>query len=261
MKHHRLLAMLLLGSLLTAGSCGFGAAQERAASGLPDNAAELDALLDRKEYLKLTQMMRGVNQGEIVLLNMNWSRQKMLAGRTAFVNYLYLYDLYRVMGHPSASGLKKTAVMVGLYTYELIHIDGAKCEDRSAPEHRRDQLFSNYPKVWKEVPNFSEADREAMIRTALGLEARTAAGRADDEFLCRDGMAEYSASFKKFGDNAGREVPTPPGGYGKTIVIETDPDYRPAFRKKQEWLPEQEKLRSAMPSMLAKVIEAAGQAK
>jgi hypothetical protein len=223
----------------------------------PANAAELEALLSQKNYPELGQIFRNTNKIDEVVLNINWQRSKVLSGASAFMNFAYIADLDRIgtaLGDVRGVEPKKMAAMILLYTYELILIDGVKCKDVSAPGHRKDQLLTNFPNVVKSIPTFSDEDLDTIIKTAIKIESFTAPRRADDDFLCRGGLAETQAALAKYGNEASREVPTPPGRLGKTMEIRTDPDYKPEFVGKETWEPKQAEFRASMPEILSKLV-------
>jgi hypothetical protein len=225
---------------------------------LPKNTAELDALLSQRNYLGLANVFK-TNKPDEIVLNMNWQKTKMLAGASAFVNFAYVKDLDRIstaLGEVRGAELKKTAVMVLLYTYELTVIDGVKCKDVSAPTHRKDQILLNFPNVAKSIRTFSDEDIDIIVKIALKIEGFTAPRRADDDFLCRNGLAEMRAAFEKYGNDATRDVATPPGHIGTTKEVKNDPDYKPEFLGKEIWAPKQAEFRTSMPDILTKLVSA-----
>lgn len=113
-----------------------------------------------------------------------------------------------------------------LYAYELVAIDGVKCEDERAPAHRLDQLFSTFPYVSKHI---------ASLRNAASLSRSTSPSawgtqHADDDFLCRDGLEQMREAPQKNGDKPLHEERRP-GYVGKTVDVPTNPDYQPKFRE------------------------------
>ena len=140
-----------------------------------------------------------------------------------------------------------------MYTYALILVDGIKCKDVSAPENRKGQLATVFPRVVQFMRSMSATEMTGVVNVAIRMEANTFAARADDDFLCRDGLAAMQAGLARFGDKATREVPTPPGGLGKTKEIMADPDYKPEFLPKSIWEPKQKEIRAGLPDALAKL--------
>jgi hypothetical protein len=224
---------------------------------LPANAAELDALLSQRNYTKLNQIFRDTNKFEDAVLNMNWQRNKVFSGASAFVNFGYIANLDRLgntLGAVKGAEITKTAILMLLYTYELILIDGQKCKDVSAPGHRKDQLLTGFPSLRKSIAALSDEDMDKLVKLAVEMEGLTARSRTDDDYLCRGGMAEMTAALKKYGDNATREVPTPPGGIGKTMEVKTDPDFKPEFLGKEVASPKQAELRAKLPEILKNLV-------
>jgi hypothetical protein len=225
---------------------------------LPANAAELDALLRQKKYLELRQALLRTNRADEVMLNINWEKSKLMGGASAFINFVYAHDLWRVAASlpgGQAAGLKETAVLMLLYAYELIAIDGLKCQDVSAPAHRRDQLLTLYPQTWKHIADLSDDRIAAVVRTALAMENSIAPMRGDDDFLCRDGLDETQEALARNGDKPLAELPTPPGQFGRTKVVPSNPDYKPKFLPKEIWTTKQAEVRAAMPRQLSQLVE------
>lgn len=223
---------------------------------MPPNAAELDALLAQKDYLKLGTILKSAKTADEVLQYMNWQQRKLLSGASAFINFAYIFDLDRV-GHSltdhRALELKKTSAVIWLYAFTLILVDGVKCKDVSAPENRKNQLLTVFPRVVQFMRAIPATELEGLVNIAIKMEVNTASMRVDDDFLCRDGLAAMQAGIAKFGDKATREVPTPPGGVGTTKEIMADPDYKPEFLPKDVWEPKQKEMRAGMLAILAKL--------
>lgn len=224
---------------------------------LPPNAAELDALLGAKNYLEIGKVLKAANTANAVLLDMNWESQKMTAGASAFISFAYAFDLWRLgssLQPPQADELKKTAVMVVLYTYELIDLDGQKCQDVSAPGNRMHQTTMSFPQIIKYGAALPDPDKNIVEQIALKLEQRTAPLRADDDFICRDGLDEIQKGLEKNGDKPLPQLPTQPGMIGKTVGIPQDPTYQAKFVPKDVWLPKQAAERASLPKLLATVL-------
>jgi hypothetical protein len=221
---------------------------------LPANAAELDALLSQRNYVKLNQIFN-TDKFDEATLNMNWQQARLPVGGT-FVALAFIVSLDRIgtaAGDVRGAEVKKTAIMLLLYTYQLILIDGQRCKDVSAPGHRNDQLLTGFPNFKKSIPALSDEEMDKLTKMAIQMEGLTAP-RRDDDYLCRGGMTEIQSGLAKYGDNATREVPTPPGGIGKTMEIKTDPDFKPEFLGKEVWSPKQAELRAKMPDILKNLV-------
>src|SRR5665213_3499485 len=61
---------------------------------LPADAAQLDLLLSQKNYLALGDVLRQAKRAELVVPDLNWERQRMMAGATLFLNFVYAEDLW-----------------------------------------------------------------------------------------------------------------------------------------------------------------------
>jgi hypothetical protein len=225
------------------------------AKALPANAAELDKLLSQREYAKLNQIF-STDKFDDAVLNMNWQQARLPVGGT-FLSIAFMASLDRVstaLGDVRGAETRKTAILLLLYTYELILIDGQRCKDVSAPGHRKDQLLMGFPNFRKSIPALSDEDMDKLLKMAIQMEGLTAPMRNDDDYLCRGGLTEIQAGLKKYGDNSLREVPTPPGGLGKTMEVKTDPDFKPEFLAKDIWLPKQAEFRAKMPDILKNLV-------
>src|SRR3954464_5323609 len=142
--------------------------------------AALDALLETRQYTKLGATIQSAARPEDVTSDLNWLKDKMMSGETAWVTMLYARLLWAVSeGLPpeTQSQLKQTSAMATLYAYAAIQIDGARCGDRSAPAHRSQQLAAWNKEVWSFLASRREADRSTIVRLVPALEKRTAARR------------------------------------------------------------------------------------
>ncbi len=74
-------------------------------------------------------------------------------------------------------------MLITLYAYELIQIDGAKCEDRSAPGHRLDQLIAGRADALRYMKSLPSEVKQKIVDAAITLEKLTSPGRKDDEVI------------------------------------------------------------------------------
>ena len=254
---------LAVAAALACGAVAHPAAAQPAPP-LPPNVAQLETMLAQKHYLELGRILTQTKAANDIVLNMNWERTKMVAGATAFINFNYAYDLWRiaaVLPPEQANSMRETAVMVLLYAYELIVMDGVKCADVSAPGHRQDQIFASFAYIWKHVATLSEQQRAQLVDIAQRLEASTAAKRADDDFLCRDGLDQMRDALARNGNKPLPESSPQPGQIGKTVNVPANPDYQPKFVSKDVWQPKQSALRVELPQRLQQLVQKAGAAK
>jgi hypothetical protein len=238
---------------------------------LPANATALDLLLTNKQYDQLGEALSH-RLGDEMYRNMNWEKDKLLQGASAYISFVYVFDLRLAASVAAlnaerlpnaaisageakrAAELEEDAVLVLLYAFELVAIDGMKCQDVTAPAHRRDQLFQIYADIWRDIAEMPEDRRTRLIAAALDVERRTASLRADDDFLCRNGIEERRAALAKNADPPVTETQQP-SAPGKTVEVLVDPDYQPKFLAPEVSLPKQVEIRAAMPKRLPQMIE------
>src|SRR5208337_4336523 len=148
---------------------------------------------------------------------LHWMKTKLVSSGSYLIALLYARDLWLVgSAVPAADPNKDLRISSGavtLYVYAIITIDGQKCEDRSAPAHRLDQLFQARKETLNYVKALPEDLKTKVINLAVSLEAKTAAARRDDDLVCRDGMAQIRAGLDH---GVKHDAPTPPGQVGKT---------------------------------------------
>lgn len=216
--------------------------------------AALDALLAAKDYKKLGVTIQSVSRPEDLRSDLDWLKDKMMSGETAWATMLYARLLWAASEHyPSATQtqLKQTAAMATLYAYAAIQIDGARCGDRTAPAHRLQQLMAWNPEIWPFIASLPETDRSIVVKLVPLLERHTAVRRdqhGDVEFLCRSGLEETSYNLQHGGS---REVAARPGQIGRQIELYGDGKYKPTERPLAEWKAEAERRRAALPADLA----------
>ena len=216
--------------------------------------AALEAVLATKDYKKLGATILSVSRPEDLRSDLDWLKDKMMSGQTAWVTMLYarlLWSASENLAPETQSQLKQTAAMATLYAYAAIQIDGERCGDRSAPAHRLQQLMAWNPDIWPFIGSLPEADRSMIVKLVPLLERRTAARRdeqGDVEFLCRSGLEETSYNLQHGGS---REVAARPGQIGRQIELYGDGKYKPSERPLAEWKAEAERRRTALPGTIA----------
>jgi hypothetical protein len=216
----------------------------------PPNADQLNDRLKANDYLGLRDLIWQSRDGTIINENMNWERDQVLAGSSAFVSVLYAMDLWRAgnsgyLNDRASLELKKSALAQLTYAYFLTFLDGVKCGDASAPVIRRQSLtskFSNFDlmEIWKAFFRLIPDDRKQVVLAAGALERKTRSLRQNDEFLCSGGNADrsnLSAALKTYLDthdslpNGTVEIPIAPPA-----------DYQVKFLPESEWAPKQKQL-------------------
>lgn len=231
------------------------AAAEAASASLPSDE-RLDALLAAHDWTGLADALSHAKTNDEAARRLDWLSAKLVAGGGALLGFLYSRDLWsagqQIKSDDPMGDLRVTAGLFTLYTFMLIAIDGAKCEDQSAPSRRVDHLLeANQP-----ILQFLKAQRAKIkakvIDLALTIERKTAPLRKDDDFLCRDGLDQILAGLE---GGQVKDVAPPPGGSGKTYEVTAPPDYKPKFLPPSAYEPEQRKAREAMRASLQKLIE------
>lgn len=145
-----------------------------------------------------------------------------------------------------------TAGLITLYTYEIIVIDGAKCEDQTAPSHRVDQLLDTRRETFAFVKQLSPTWKTKLVEIAIALEKKTSSLRKDDDLICRGGMEQYRVGLEKGTQHV---VSNSDGHYGKTIDVRPPVDWEPKFLAPAVYKPLQDKARSGMRAALLQLIQ------
>ena len=227
----------------------------------PDHApARLEALLAERDYVALGRTIRDVSRQADLNSDLDWLRAKMVEGNSAFVSMLYSRLLWvAAAGLPETQRhqLRQTAVMATLYAQAAITIDGARCGDRSAPQHRSEQLLSWNPEIWPFIAALSAEERQHIVDIAVMGERRTADRRdaiGDVDFLCRAGLEETQYNLTH---GSAREVPSAPGVIGRTIELRGDGGYVPSQAPESEWRARAATLRAQLPADLTAYLASA----
>lgn len=230
---------------------------------MPANVAALDAALKSNDYAAINHIHAAIKSGDEMVLFMNWEQARAFEGRGFYLGYIYMSDLWGMASSLPATTtdqadeivqLKRSAVLVGLFSYELAVLDGTKCSDPTAVGHRMDQLMAN--PAWSYVDQIPDDLRHKMIDGVVRLETYSGAKRANDSILCTGGMAQMTASLaaQAAAGKAPQEVPNAPGMVGKTYAVPPAPVAN-IYVDQSVWQPKQDKLRAAMPGQLASLMK------
>lgn len=226
-------------------------------SALPSDA-ELDALLQSHDWNGLGAVFKKPTDAESLARGMKWLRDRLLGGAGLMVNIIYGQKLWAIGNQVKVADpqkdLRMSAGLIGLYALEQIIIDGAKCEDQSAPGRRIDQMVTlSYKSTFQFLQQQANGLKLQAIDLALAYEHKTAPLRKDDDLICRGGMEQMRAGLE-----GGKTHELPPDNhFGKTIAVEPPVGWQPKFRTPEVYLPIQQKAREAMRSTLVKVTNAA----
>jgi hypothetical protein len=220
--------------------------------------ADLDALLAARSWNRLGDALSQPGTIEDAWKRLNWLKTRVENGAGFFVSILYARDLWAIgnlqkVDNP-ALDLRESAAVISLYTYELILIDGSKCEDRSAPGNHLAQLFKSRATALAFLKQQPRELKSKMVDLAIGLEQKTAPLRADDDLICRGGMAQMKAGLDR---HLQQQAPTPDGQIGNTVAVAPPPDWSPKLVSPDIYRPVQEKARDEMRENLLKFVERA----
>lgn len=187
-------------------------------------AARLQALDARPDKSELFQVLfaaepfrrpRDASVAEDAIATLDWLRPHVIESDQD-VRYGYAYALWLWY-----SGIPDTATGVFLRTTALTRIDAARCADPTAGTTRVIDLEQKMaPPMVAYARSRPLEERRAMLQLAtfgLGLMSQA---RAPSEWLCSAGMSTFLGAAARDGGLKGTEVPTPPGGIGRTIVID-----------------------------------------
>jgi hypothetical protein len=256
--HQRYLTLLLLivcAGLFWLSPVSRGSAQSlqpAPAATLPSDT-QLNTLLAARNWNGLQLAFSRPRDAVTYVRGLDWLKAKIFAGDGGLLLALiYARDLWLLGESAKRDELRGTAALMALYASELIWIDGAKCEDRSAPGHRLDQLITGRADTLRFLKTEPAELKQKIVDAAIALERRTAPFRRDDELICRGGLAEISAGLER---GTRHELPPQPGYIGKTVGVEAPPGFVPKFLPAAVYKPAQDKARAEVRASLLRFIE------
>ena len=224
---------------------------------MPKDVADLDAMLLHKDYMRLTDRLKSANTAQDVGLDLDWEQTRVFDGAGFLVAMGYMTDLWRLgsaLPPPDKDQLKQSAAMMFLYQLDLIVIDGARCDDVSAPGHRRDQLVFQNQAMVQYLRALPRATRMNLGSVSLAIEAATGSGRRDDDVLCSGGMAQMNAALAAQGDKPLPELHASPEHFGGTYAVPPAPGFKPQFVNPAVSGPRQVAARRDMPAALTRFL-------
>ncbi len=159
---------------------------------------QLDAMLARRDWPALGTALSNPADGHDLARSMQWLRGRIEAGGGPFLGFIYARDAWLVgnqlkVADPN-SDLRVTAAIITLYTYEIVQLAGARCEDQTEPAHRIAQLLDAQKDTLAFAAQQTPATKTLMLNAAIALERRTAPMRDDDDLLCRPELANPAAA-------------------------------------------------------------------
>ena len=220
--------------------------------------AELDALWAARKWDDLGGALSNPDSAATFSRGMDWLHTRLDAGGGLMLGLLYARDLWIVgksqnVADP-AKDMRMTAGMITLHTYEIILIDGSKCEDSSAPGHRLEQLLSARRGTLAYLKQQSPEWKATVVNVAIAFENKTAKLRRDDDLICRGGLEEYRVGLER-GTQHERQLPSSEGYVGKTVDVRPPPDWVPNFVPPAVYQPLQEQERRDMRATLLLLID------
>lgn len=225
------------------------------ASALPSDA-ELDALVAARNWGGLSTALSQAADGESLMRKLEWLRSRIPAGGPSLLGFTAIRDTWKVgvnVKEPDPNkDFRITAGMLTLYTYEIILIDGAKCEDQTAPAHRVEQPLKFGGPALAYLKTQSNEFVAYTVDSAIALEKKTATLRKEDDLLCRDGMEQMKAGMER---GKQHEVTTPSVDIGKTIAVEAPRNWAPTFLPPEKYRPLQDQARAGMKSALSQLVQ------
>jgi hypothetical protein len=217
--------------------------------------AELDAMLAARNWTGLSAVLWPLRVDTAVRLQ-NWLHTRIIStGGALLLDLVYIRNLWlagnaKKIDDPVKDPLVNAGAMA-LYTYAIIIIDGAKCEDVSAPESRRMRLLTDYGEVLRFLKGRPASVKSTAVEVAIIIEKHTASVRKDDDLICRAGMAQIMAGLER---GTQQEIPNRPGVPGRSIGVTPPPDWAPKFVSPVVYKPKQAEARAMMPELLRNLM-------
>jgi hypothetical protein len=231
-----------------------------APSPLPSDS-ELDALVTARNWDQLGSTLSRPGPTSEFARKLNWLQTRIDNGGGFFLAFIYSRNFWTVgnswiVGNnmkidDPAKDPRVTAGLFSLYAFELIIIDGARCEDRSAPDSRISQFLTNQAATLEFLKQQSPDLKVKMVDKAIALERKTAPLRKDDDLICRYGLEGMRAGLAT---GAQKETPNTTGHFGKTIAVTPPKDWSPKFVSPDVYGPMQDKARASMRDNLLKLV-------
>jgi hypothetical protein len=216
---------------------------------------ELDALLSARNWNGLGAALAPLGPPSEFARKLNWLKTRMENGGGLLLPTIYARDRWAIGDNLKVTDpntdMRVSAALISFYAYEITVIDGAKCEDQSAPSNRVSQLLRNRAATFAFLKQQPPDLKMKVADVAIALERKTAPLRTEDDLICRDGLAQMKASLEK---GTQQEVPNTTGHYGKTIAVTPPPDWTPKFVPPSVYRPMQEKARANMHESLLNLV-------
>jgi hypothetical protein len=221
---------------------------------------KLDDVLATKDYVALAKSLAQTPPVERIA----WLTSRLYDGKTAFLGYALLRDLWGLaqVKNPALDESASTAVgLVALYVFQVHLLDGAMCEDVSAPGPRLSQYLTAFRPVFLGLKSKSVEEKQKLIKGALQAEQKSRRHRHGDDYLCRGGMAEFQASVEQLGPNvtvgelAAKYGEKSKSGLGTDVRLPPPAKtYEPKFLPPEKYGPKQHELRMNLVGTLVELL-------
>jgi hypothetical protein len=227
---------------------------------MPSDAAILDDYVAREDWTPLIKRLASTTAPGDVLRDLDWERSKVVNGGNILFDITYVNTVWRTANSlpaPASDQMRQTAVAFALYELAVIDLDGPRCKDPTAPEHKLALSIKNWPVIFRYGQSLPPKDQEIVKQVALKIEWATAPVRANDPALCRGGMAEMQANLAAGAKP--REVPTltaPNTLPGKSYAVPHVVDYKPEYLPQAVWKPIADARRARLPETFASWLRA-----
>lgn len=222
---------------------------------------ELDGVLATKDYAAIAKAIAQTPPVE----RFGWLMSSLYAGKTVFLAYPLLRELSsltQLKSSPLGATADTAVGVVALYVFQVHVIDGAMCEDASAPGPRLSQYLTAFRPIFLSLKAKPVEEKLQLIKLALQNEKQTRPLRHGDDFLCRGGMAEFQASVEQLGPNvtvgelAAKYGEKSKSGIGTDVKLPPPAKkYEPKFLPVQKYGPKQHELRMNMVGTLVELLK------
>lgn len=228
---------------------------------LPSDS-ELDALLSARNWDRLGAILSPqAGPTSEFARKLNWLQTRIDNGGGFFLALLYARNFW-VVGNSwvvgnnvkiddPANDPRLTAGLFSLYAFELIVIDGARCEDRSAPDNRTSQLLAAQAATLEFLKQQRPDLRLKIVDNAIAMERKTAPLRKDDDLVCRGGIEEMKISVPLATQP---DASRPPGYHGRRVAVAPPPGWSPTLVSPEVYRPMQDKARASMREDLLRLV-------
>ena len=216
-----------------------------------------DEMLASRDWAGLSNVLPKPASYVNFIRSMNWLKTNIDDGQGGLaLTTRYAADLWTLgmsmQATNDAKNIIGSAALMELYSFELVVIDGAACQDVSAPAGRLQQLLKNGEPIFAAIREQSADYKTHVIDAAIGLEQKTAPNRKPDEFICQDGLDEMKSAMETGKVNKGISTPDSPT---KTVDLKAPDKYKSKFIEKNAAMTKAADLRPNLKSMIFDLLK------